>query len=584
LHNVESGQSVILLTNSTLLWRYSYTAYVYQNNIYLKQDPREPAIQITENGYWNQIFNGIPDWRKMLAVKYALWWSPNAKNVAYLQFNDTEIPVIEYSYYGDSQYPRKITFPYPKAGAKNPTVRVFVIDTTNPEHFGPKEIFAPATIASSDHYVTWITWATDNRICVQWLKRVQNFSVSAICDYNDRSRSWTCPENQQHIEESHTGWAGGFFVSAPYFTSDATSYYKIYSDGDGYKHIHYVKDSVDKATQITSGKWEAIYIYKVTDNEIFYSSNEFEGYPGRRNIYKIDLRRNPVTKQCITCHLRKERCQYYGARFSYNANYYALLCYGPGMPISTIYENRYDREIKVLEDNRDLDTALQKIRMPTVEIDKFEVDGITLWYKMLLPPRFDKSKKYPLLIQVYAGPCSQNVKHTFGVTWLTYLASKEEIVVALVDGRGTAFQGDKMMHAVYRKLGVYEVEDQISAVRKFIDMGFIDEKRIAIWGWSPILLCLATTEWLIVSPTLQNSTVMARAENFHNVDYLLIHGTADDNVHFQNSAQISKALVNAQVDFQAMWYADENHAIPGLSLKHLYIHMTHFLKQCFSLP
>uniref|UniRef100_A0A803SLT8 Fibroblast activation protein alpha n=1 Tax=Anolis carolinensis TaxID=28377 RepID=A0A803SLT8_ANOCA len=632
LHNVESGQSVILLTNSTLKkvnatnyalsgdqnfillesnyskvkclfyaglggaasplsWEWneeqilcSLSAYVYQNNIYLKQDPREPAIQITENGYWNQIFNGIPDWRKMLAVKYALWWSPNAKNVAYLQFNDTEIPVIEYSYYGDSQYPRKITFPYPKAGAKNPTVRVFVIDTTNPEHFGPKEIFAPATIASSDHYVTWITWATDNRICVQWLKRVQNFSVSAICDYNDRSRSWTCPENQQHIEESHTGWAGGFFVSAPYFTSDATSYYKIYSDGDGYKHIHYVKDSVDKATQITSGKWEAIYIYKVTDNEIFYSSNEFEGYPGRRNIYKIDLRRNPVTKQCITCHLRKERCQYYGARFSYNANYYALLCYGPGMPISTIYENRYDREIKVLEDNRDLDTALQKIRMPTVEIDKFEVDGITLWYKMLLPPRFDKSKKYPLLIQVYAGPCSQNVKHTFGVTWLTYLASKEEIVVALVDGRGTAFQGDKMMHAVYRKLGVYEVEDQISAVRKFIDMGFIDEKRIAIWGWSPILLCLATTEWLIVSPTLQNSTVMARAENFHNVDYLLIHGTADDNVHFQNSAQISKALVNAQVDFQAMWYADENHAIPGLSLKHLYIHMTHFLKQCFSLP
>uniref|UniRef100_H9GUU0 Uncharacterized protein n=1 Tax=Anolis carolinensis TaxID=28377 RepID=H9GUU0_ANOCA len=674
LHNVESGQSVILLTNSTLkkvnatnyalsgdqnfillesnyskLWRYSYTAsyhiydlingifateyqlphniqyiawspvghklaYVYQNNIYLKQDPREPAIQITENGYWNQIFNGIPDWRKMLAVKYALWWSPNAKNVAYLQFNDTEIPVIEYSYYGDSQYPRKITFPYPKAGAKNPTVRVFVIDTTNPEHFGPKEIFAPATIASSDHYVTWITWATDNRICVQWLKRVQNFSVSAICDYNDRSRSWTCPENQQHIEESHTGWAGGFFVSAPYFTSDATSYYKIYSDGDGYKHIHYVKDSVDKATQITSGKWEAIYIYKVTDNEIFYSSNEFEGYPGRRNIYKIDLRRNPVTKQCITCHLRKERCQYYGARFSYNANYYALLCYGPGMPISTIYENRYDREIKVLEDNRDLDTALQKIRMPTVEIDKFEVDGITLWYKMLLPPRFDKSKKYPLLIQVYAGPCSQNVKHTFGVTWLTYLASKEEIVVALVDGRGTAFQGDKMMHAVYRKLGVYEVEDQISAVRKisytYRALGRYAWKLQGVEPFRPMLQfcgthCLHMFIYLFICSiyippfssrraqggshytyrqTFNNSTVMARAENFHNVDYLLIHGTADDNVHFQNSAQISKALVNAQVDFQAMWYADENHAIPGLSLKHLYIHMTHFLKQCFSLP
>ncbi|XP_078250909.1 prolyl endopeptidase FAP isoform X2 [Pogona vitticeps] len=546
LYNVQYGQSTTLLTNSTLkkvnatnyalsgdqkfmllesnyskLWRYSYTAsyhiydltngvfakeyelphniqyiswspighklaYVYQNNIYLKQDPRQPAIQITKDGSQNKIFNGIPDWvyeEEMLAVKYALWWSPNGQNLAYLQFNDTEIPVIEYAYYGEDQYPRKITIPYPKAGAKNPTVKVFVTDTTNPERLGPKEIPAPAMIASSDHYVTWITWVTDSRICVQWLKRIQNFSVSAICDYSERSRSWKCPENRQHVEESHTGWAGGFFVSAPSFTSDGISYYKIFSDKDGYKHIHYIKDSVEKATQITSGKWEAIYIYKITDNAIFYSSNEFEGYPGRRNIYRIDLSNDPVTKQCITCHLREERCQYYGARFSYTAEYYALICYGPGIPISTIYENRYDREIKVLEDNRNLETALQKIRMPTEKTSKLEVDGITLWYKMILPPQFDRSQKYPLLIQVYGGPCSQNVKDTFGITWLTYLASKEDIVVALVDGRGTAYQGDKMLHAVYRKLGVYEVDDQISAVRKFIEMGFIDEKRIAIWGW-----------------------------------------------------------------------------------------------------
>ncbi|XP_054827355.1 prolyl endopeptidase FAP [Eublepharis macularius] len=679
LYNVESGQSVTLLTNSTLskvkatnyalsddqnfmllesnyskLWRYSYTAsyhiydlihgvfakeyelphniqyiswspsghklaYVYQNNIYLKQDPREPAIQVTTNGKQNEIFNGIPDWvyeEEMLAVKYALWWSPNGKNLAYIQFDDTDIPIIEYSYYGEDQYPRKITIPYPKAGAKNPTVRVFVIDTTNPEVSGPKEVPAPIVIASSDHYVTWITWVTDNRIGVQWLKRVQNFSLLAICDYNDHSRAWICPESRQHIEESQTGWAGGFFVSAPYFTSDAISYYKIFSDKNGYKHIHYVKDSVEKAVPITSGKWEAIYIYKVTQDAIFYSSNEFEGYPGRRNIYRINLQ--TMTKQCITCNLRKERCQYYAARFSYNANYYALLCYGPGIPISTLYDNRYNREIKVLEANKQLELNLQRISMPLEEINKLEVDGFTFWYKMILPPRFDKSKKYPLLIQVYGGPCSQNVKHTFGITWITYLASKEGIVVALVDGRGTAFQGDKMLYAVYRKLGVHEVNDQITAVRKFIDMGFIDEKRVAIWGWSyggyvaslalgsgtGIFQCgIAVapvssweyyasiyTERFMGLPTksdnlehYRNSTVMARAQNFHNVDYLLIHGTADDNVHFQNSAQISKALVEAQVDFQAMWYTDQNHAIPGVSLKHLYIHMTHFLKQCFSL-
>ncbi|XP_037769177.1 prolyl endopeptidase FAP isoform X10 [Chelonia mydas] len=424
--------------------------------------------------------------------------------------------------------------------------------------------------------------------------------------------------NRQHIEESQTGWAGGFFVSTPYFTSDTTSYYKIFSDKAGYKHIHYINGSVENAIPITNGQWEAIYIFKVMDDAIFYSSNEFEGYPGRRNIYKISIGSNPLRKQCITCNLRKERCQYYTARFSENAKYYALVCYGPGIPISTLFDSRNDREIKVLEDNLELESAMENIKMPKIDINKLEVDGITLWYKMLLPPQFDRSKKYPLLIQVYGGPCSQNVKHTFGISWITYLASGEEIIVALVDGRGTAFQGDKMLHAVYRKLGVYEIEDQISAAKKFIEMGFVDEKRIAIWGWSyggyVTSLALGSgsgvfkcgmavapvssweyyasiyTERFMGLPTesdnlehYKNSTVMARAENFRNVKYLLIHGTADDNVHFQNSAQISKALVNAQVDFQAMWYTDQDHGIPGLSSKHLYTHMTHFLKQCFSL-
>uniref|UniRef100_A0A8C6X6K4 Fibroblast activation protein alpha n=1 Tax=Naja naja TaxID=35670 RepID=A0A8C6X6K4_NAJNA len=586
-----------MLTQNTL-------AYVYQNNIYFKQDPREASIQITKNGYWNEIFNGIPDWvyeEEMLGTKYALWWSPNGKNIAYVEFNDTEIPVIEYSYYGENQYPRKITLPYPKAGAKNPTVRVLIIDTTNPRDFGPKEVLAPPVIASSDHYVTWITWVTNDRICVQWLKRIQNFSLSAICDYNYRSRSWDCPETQQHVEESHTGWAGGFFVSAPYFTSDAMSYYKIFSDQNGYKHIHYIKDSVEKAIQITSGEWEAIYIYRVTDDTAFFSKSAF--------FYRIG--RNTGTKQCITCNLRKERCQYYAARFSDNANYYALICYG----MSNLWVNK----ILIAISSHNSLFLLQRSFTYNSFILSSPPFSYSLWYKMLLPPKFDRSKKYPLLIQVYGGPCSQNVKHTFSVSWISYLASKEDIVVALVDGRGTAFQGDKMLHAVYRKLGVYEVEDQISAVRKFIDMGFIDEKRIAIWGWSyggyitSLALGSGTgmfkcgiavapvssweyyasiyTERFMGLPTksdnlehYKNSTVMARAQNFHNVEYLLIHGTADDNVHFQNSAQISKALVNAQVDFQAMWYTDQNHGIPGLSLKHLYIHMTHFLKQCFSLP
>ncbi|KAF4026434.1 hypothetical protein G4228_018433 [Cervus hanglu yarkandensis] len=543
-YNIETGESYTILSNTTM-------AYVYQNNIYLKQRPEDPPFQITYNGKENKIFNGIPDWvyeEEMLATKYALWWSPNGKFLAYAEFNDTEIPVIAYSYYGDEQYPRTINIPYPKAGAKNPFVRIFIIDATYPEHVGPREVPVPAMIASSDYYFSWLTWVTDDRICLQWLKRIQNVSVLSTCDFREDWQTWNCPK---------------FFVSTPVFSHDTISYYKIFSDKDGYKHIHYIKDTVENAIQITSGKWEAINIFRVTQDSLFYSSNEFEGYPGRRNIYRISIGSHSPSKKCITCHLRKKRCQYYTASFSDYAKYYALVCYGPGLPISTLHDGRTDQEIKILEDNKELENALKNIQLPKEEIKKLKVDNITLWYKMILPPQFDKSKKYPLLIQVYGGPCSQSVRSIFSISWISYLASKEGIVIALVDGRGTAFQGDKLLYAVYRKLGVYEVEDQITAVRKFIEMGFIDEKRIAIWGW--------------------NSTVMARAEYFRNVDYLLIHGTADDNVHFQNSAQIAKALVNAQVDFQAMWYSDQNHGISGLSTKHLYTHMTHFLKQCFSL-
>ncbi|GAB0191521.1 dipeptidyl peptidase 4 [Grus japonensis] len=238
---------------------------------------------------------------------------------------------------------------------------------------------------------------------------------------------------------------------------------------------------------------------------------------------------------------------------------------------------------------------------------------------MILPPHFDSSKKYPVLLDVYAGPCSQKVDYAFRISWATYLASTEQIIVASFDGRGSGYQGDEIMHAINRRLGTYEVEDQIAVARKFSEMSFVDKDRIAIWGWSyggyvtsmvlgsgsGVFKCgiavapvsrwqyydsIYTERYMglpIESDNLKNynsSTVMARAEKFKDVEYLLIHGTADDNVHFQQAAQIAKALVDAEVDFQAMWYTDKDHAITGQAHKHIYTHMSHFIKQCFSLP
>ncbi|XP_062821289.1 dipeptidyl peptidase 4 isoform X2 [Anolis carolinensis] len=594
-------------------------AYVLNNNIYIRETPNSPDLQITHNGEENRIFNGLADWvyeEEMFGTHSALWWSPNGTFLAYAETDDTKVPVIEYSFYSEDtlQYPKTIRIPYPKAGATNPTIRLFIVNTQPLSN--STEIVAPPSIKSGDHYLSVVTWVTNERICLQWLRRIQNFSVLDICDFSRQNGTWQCPQDKQRIEESKTGWIGRSQPSEPYFTADSVSYYKIISDTKGYKHIHYI-DSTGKVTPVTNGSWEVISIAALTNNFIYFISNEFENMPGGRNLYKVELK-SGFPKKCISCNLDKERCQYYSAYFSTNARYYKLNCNGPGLPYFTLLNSTTDQVIKVLENNVDFENFLKDIQMPSKILKTISLHGENFWYQMILPPHFDESKKYPLLIDVYAGPCSQKADATFKINWATYLASSEDIIVASFDGRGSGYQGDKILHAIYRRLGTYEVEDQILAAEQFSKMRFVDEKRIAIWGWSyggyVASMVLGShsgyfkcgiavapvsrwqyydsiyTERYMGLPTkednlhnYENSTVMAKAPYFKDVEYLLIHGTADDNVHFQQGAQISKALVDAEVDFQAMWYTDKDHGIGGHAHNHIYTHMSHFIKQCFTL-
>uniref|UniRef100_A0A8C5IZJ0 Dipeptidyl peptidase 4 n=1 Tax=Junco hyemalis TaxID=40217 RepID=A0A8C5IZJ0_JUNHY len=581
-------------------------AYVWNNNVYVKASPTEEAVQITENGEENKIFNGIPDWvyeEEMFGTHSALWWSPNGNFLAYASFNDTEVPVIEYSFYSEDtlQYPKTIKIPYPKAGATNPTVQFFIVDTTSLPTFNSVEIFPPAEIKSSDHYLSVVTWVTDERICLQWLRRIQNFSVLTVCDFENAT--WSCPKEKQFTEESTTGWIGRFQPSVPHFAPDKASYYKVFSDTAGYNHCWLVP------VAITTGNWEVISIEAVTNQFLYYISNANNEMPGGRNLYKVLLESSPKLPKCVSCNLDEKRCQYYSVSFSKDTQYYQLNCLVFKSYLLCYLVLRY------LENNTELENSLKDIQMPSKKFGSLNID---LWYQMILPPHFDESKKHPLLLDVYAGPCSQKVDQAFRLSWATYLASTERVIVASFDGRGSGYQGDRIMHAINRRLGTYEVEDQIEAARKFSEMSFVDKDRIAIWGWSyggyatsmvlgsgsGVFKCgIAVapvsrwqyydsiyTERYMGLPTendnLKNynsSTVMARAEKFKEVEYLLIHGTADDNVHFQQAAQISKALVDAEVDFQAMWYTDKDHSISGQAHKHIYTHMSHFIKQCFSL-
>nr|CAI9693370.1 unnamed protein product [Rangifer tarandus platyrhynchus] len=601
-------------------------AYVWNNDIYVKNEPNSPSQRITQTGKKDVIYNGITDWvyeEEVFSTYSALWWSPNGTFLAYAQFNDTEVPLIEYSFYSDEslQYPKTVKIPYPKAGAVNPTVKFFVVDISS---LSPnvsatsKQIVPPGSVLIGDHYLCGVTWVTEERISLQWLRRIQNYSIMDICDYDRSTGRWISAVERQHIEISTTGWVGRFRPAEPHFTSDGNSFYKIISNEEGYKHICHFQIDKRSCTFITKGAWEVIGIEALTSDYLYYISNEYKGMPGGRNLYKIQL--HDYTKvMCLSCELNPDRCQYYSVSFSQDAKYYQLRCSGPGLPLYTLHNSSNDKELRVLENNSDLDQVLQDVQMPSKKLDFIHLHGTKFWYQMILPPHFDKSKKYPLLIEVYAGPCSQKADAVFRLNWATYLASTENIVVASFDGRGSGYQGDKIMHAINRRLGTFEVDDQIEATRQFSKMGFVDDKRIAIWGWSyggyvtsmvlgagsGVFKCgiavapvskweyydSVYTERYMGLPTpednlgsYRNSTVMSRAENFKQVEYLLIHGTADDNVHFQQSAQITRALVDAGVDFQSMWYTDEDHGIASSTAhQHIYTHMSHFLKQCFSL-
>ncbi|XP_029790346.1 dipeptidyl peptidase 4 isoform X3 [Suricata suricatta] len=501
------GQFILLEYNYVKQWRHSYTAsydiydlnksqliteeripnktqwitwspeghklaYVWENDVYVKNEPNSSSHRITWTGKENVMYNGIADWvyeEEIFSAYSALWWSPKGTFLAYAQFNDTEVPLIEYSFYSDEslQYPKTVQIPYPKAGATNPTVKLFVVKTdnltlnTNPSSI---EIAPPAAISTGDYYLCDVTWVNEERISLQWLRRVQNYSVVDICDYDKSTGKWTSSAAQQHTEMSTTGWVGRFRPSEPHFTSDGRNFYKIISNQDGYKHICLFQVDKKDCTFITKGAWEVIGIEALTSDYLYYISNEHNGMPGGRNLYRIQL--NDYTKvTCPSCDLEPERCQYYSVSFSKDAKFYQLRCSGPGLPRYTLHRSSNDEELRVLEDNSALEKMLQEVQMPSKKLDFLILNETKFWYQMILPPHFDTSKKYPLLIDVYAGPCSQKADAVFRLSWATYLASTENIIVASFDGRGSGYQGDKIMHAVNRRLGTFEVEDQIEAAR-----------------------------------------------------------------------------------------------------------------------
>nr|XP_002130673.1 dipeptidyl peptidase 4 [Ciona intestinalis] len=618
-------------------------AYVYDFDIYYRADVNDTTtndIRITDDGSANSVYNGIPDWvyeEEMISTNNVIYFSPDGGKLAYAQFNDTECSHIQFSRYDSKQYPEMIDVSYPKAGTTQPTNKVYVYDIASGSN---NEAIPPTTLSSGDYLFSRAVWANESRVAVTWCNRLQTWSMMVMCDIT-ADGSMTCPSVPQFEHKTTTGW---LYQRRPYwipvFGQSAEEYFVVLPNNK-WQHLARADNTGNKefltegeyTVTSYSASYPAVEFYKSANDYVYFLST-FDGTENRQ-VYRRKGRLLPTMSaaeppECITCPLRTEypeRCNIATSSFSKGGSRVVIACRGEGAPLYiqfTVNHTATDPanvliDKVLLEENLDLVDNIAATEMPVKSYGNIDSKtGYKFRYERLDPPNFDVNKKYPLLIEVYAGPGYQNVDAFWSRSWgSAYVPAGLGVILVRIDGRGSNFYGDEFMHEVYQGLGQKEIEDQIEAAEYFGKLPEVDSSKIAMWGWSyggfatshalglntGILKCgmavAPLVDWryydtiyaerymglpAINTDGYDKANIINKAENFPQSSYYLIHGTADDNVHFQNSAQLSKALVENDIRFNNFFYADQDHSINvGNAYTHVYKVLTRQLCQCFNL-
>ncbi|CAL4066477.1 unnamed protein product, partial [Meganyctiphanes norvegica] len=476
-----------------------------------------------------------------------------------------------------------------------------------------------------DHYFTAVTWVDSQIISVVWMNRAQNISVITTCAPEG---GYTCEVT--HTEPSNHGWVD--IYEAPIFSNDGQDYLVRLPVRDGsegyYKHVNLVSLRLRRIMPITHGAFEVTEIlgWDQVNNYIYYMAT-MEDKPSERHLFRVQdnstpLLRHPECLSCLESDNITDTCLYSKAQLSPDYTYFILECLGPEAPRIYLFSTWNNQLIYTLDDYSELRERIAKKAMPQIRTFKVELDEeYTAQVQLFLPPglREEEITTYPMVVSTYAAPGAQTVTSKFRLNWGTYLASKKDIIYAMIDARGSGFQGERIKHELYHNLGGKEVDDQLAVVKYLRDnLAFVDPKRIAIWGWSyggyvttmalfrdadNVFACgiavAPVTRWehydSVYTERYMGSPQVYPGSNYKgyeaadatkvagNLDgkmFLLIHGTADDNVHYQHSMMLAKALVDEGVLFRQMTYADENHGLSGVK-EHLYTTMNNFLADCY---
>ncbi len=586
LHNIATGSTEAIIHDIPSVRDANFSpdnsklAFSSLNNLYLYDIASKEVTQITRDGEWNKIINGTTDWvyEEELGFTKAFWFSPDGSEIAFLKFDESEVPMFEMMRYDNTLYNKAFAFKYPKAGDTNSTVELWVYNIASAES---RKI---ETARWDDQYLPSVGYTPKGELYYFRLNRLQNH-VEVMMLQEDGSQRMIYEEKAPQYIERVGDNTLRFIDDEQFIVMEETS--------TGFMHLYLHSTSKGRIGAVTSGNWEVTQLITVDmdEKELFYVSTE--GSPLRRRIYSIGL--NGRRKRQIS-----GAEGYYSIRSTRKMDYFVASFGTATQPSQTAIFNRKGEIVRMLSDNTDLLAALSADNRPMKEFFEITTErGDVLNAYMIRPRNFDESKKYPVIFTQYSGPGSQQVADNWSIDWLDVMADNDYIVMC-VDPRGTGFRGEAFKKCTYENLGGLEVEDQISAARYAATLPYVDPARIGIYGWSyggfMALNCALKSEGLYamsiaVAPVTSwryydsiytevynglpqdnpagyddNSPINFADGLADHTKLLIVHGTADDNVHFQNTMEMVRALNAEGKQYDMMVYPDNNHSMaPGNS-------------------
>ncbi|HEY9363368.1 MAG TPA: S9 family peptidase [Chitinophagaceae bacterium] len=578
----------------------SKIAYVFENNLYVYDINSATTKAITTDGKWNYIINGNSDWvyEEEFSFSKAYQWSPKGNYIAYYRFDESDVKEYNVTFYNDS-YNTDYRYKYPKAGEANSKVEIHIYDVNNDKN-------VKAQYEQGDIYIPRIKWTQDDEnLVVYWMNRHQDHLKLLLTNAGSGIAKPLYEETNKYYIDITDDW---------WFLKDGKNFI-FTSEMDGYNQIYFYSIDGKTKTKISKANYDLASVDGVDEkNKIVYYTLAYPT-PMDRNVFATDF----AGKK--TVQLTQGRGWHRAVFNNDLTKFYDYFSDINSPQVVSLYNLNLNKKKsvsasfeKVVNENSKLKEKMKEFALGNVEFIKVpNSKGDTLNGWMLKPSNFDASKKYPVLFCNYGGPGSQQVTNRFGAVsfWHQMMAEKGYIIVS-IDNTGTGFRGEEFKKKTYLQLGKYEIEDQIDAAKYLGRLSFVDNKNIGHWGWSfggfmstlaitkgsdvfsAAVAVAPVTSWRYYDNIYTERYMRTPQENPKGYDdnapinfvnrikgkFLLIHGIADDNVHFQNSTQLITALIKNNIDFDMAAYPNKNHGISGgadNTTFHLWSKMTNWI-------